>query len=252
MPNKRFAMALFASQAVAAHVHAQTVTDQSFSWLVFAIDSAGEEVVAPNQTLNPTAAPVSVNLLAENFEPLSPLPFPSFHRASVTADLDSTGSRWTGSGLATAHYADALNLSQNVGGNNIPAAAVIFRHSVEFSLGIPTTVNIASDFLIQMTDPFNPLPITNLFDVVLRDGNGTIYSTGFDRTLLGVQQQVNDSIVLAPGSYEFQMDLIINTQEQLGFRDGSIDFSYDLSFVPSPPTAAGIASVALFGMRRRR
>lgn len=104
-----------------------------------------------------------------------------------------------------------------------------------------------------MTDPFNPLTFANNFNVVFQDSNNnTVYSTAFDSTQLGVPQQRNDNFVLAPGDYRFDATLFLNTQEQLGFRDGSIDFSYDVSFVPAPATATLLIGGLAFGARRKR
>ncbi len=232
--------------------HAQTVTDQSLNWLVFAIDSGGEEVVAPYQALDPTAGPVAINLLADNDEPLSSFG-PTYHTASLDANLDSTGLNWSGSGAAAAHYADALDLSVDYGGSNIPAAFSHFYHSVFFTVDFPTTVDVNADFMIEMADPFNPALFFNIFNVVFRDSNNNnVYSTGFDNTQLGVAQQRSDSFVLAPGEYRFDVSLSLNTQEQLGFRDGSIDFSYDVSFVPAPTTATLLVGGLAVGARRRR
>lgn len=122
-------LSFLTASMVTAQAAAQTVNDQSLSWLVFAVDSDGEEVLAPYQSLDPTVAPVSINLLAENDEPLSGFT-PTYHTASVDADLDSTGSNWSGSGAAAAHYADALDLSVDYGGSHIPAATAFFNHVV--------------------------------------------------------------------------------------------------------------------------
>ena len=191
-------------------------------------------------------------LLAENDEPLSGFT-PTYHTASLDANLDSTGSNWLGSGAAAAHYADSLDLSVDYGGSNIPAAFSHLYHSVFFIVDFPTTVDVNADFMIEMTDPFNPVLFFNIFNVVFRDSNNNnVYSTGFDNTQLGVAQQRSDSFVLAPGEYRFDVSLSLNTQEQLGFRDGSIDFSYDVSFVPTPATATLLIGGLAVGARRRR
>ena len=238
--------------ACSVGTQAQTVTDQSAGMLMYAIDSEGEEVVGPFLNLDPTLAPVSVSEFVENDEPLSFFA-PTYHTASLDANIDSTGSNWTGSGNATAHYADALDLSQDYGGSNIPAASAFFTHTIDFSVAYPTTVDVNADFLIEMTDPFNPVLLVNNFEIQFRDNsNNTIYSTGFDNSMLGVAQQRSDSFVLAPGDYTFRLNVDLNTQEQLGFRDGSIDFAYDVSFVPAPASATLLMGGLVLGIRRRR
>ena len=231
---------------------AQTVTDQSVGGLMFVTDSSGEILEATFPVIDPTVAPAGLSLLVENDEPLSSFN-PTYHTVSLDADLDSTGSNWSGSGTSAAHYADALDLSVDYGGSNIPAATAIFSHNVYFTVDFPTTVDVNTNFLIQMTDTFNPVFFANNFRLQFRDSNNnTVYSTGFDNTQLGVPQQQSDSFVLAPGDYRFDFSLFLNTQEQLGFRDGSIDFSYDVSFVPAPATAVLLIGGAFVGTSRRR
>ena len=167
---------------------AQTVTDQSVGGLMFVTDSSGEILEATFPVIDPTVAPAGLSLLVENDEPLSSFN-PTYHTVSLDADLDSTGSNWSGSGTSAAHYADALDLSVDYGGSNIPAATAIFSHNVYFTVDFPTTVDVNTNFLIQMTDTFNPVFFANNFRLQFRDSNNnTVYSTGFDNTQLGVPQ----------------------------------------------------------------